>query len=342
MRAIGSPLKTASHAPTQRLPPIWLRMVVNHPPLGEVFFCLMVLQTNMAGISIFEVGPRDGIQNLKHEIKSAEKIELVRLLEDAGLTDIEVTSFVHPKRVPNMADAEEVFTAVRLNSSYSVKHSVLVPNKRGIDRAKAVGATNFNIFFSPNSDFNRENYGLTLEQIIAGYEEALEGVPTSDVRVYVSMAFGGCIEELYDAIETGLRFGDKIVLCDTEGDATPFDIALALDIAHDLTRNIAMHLHVGRHLWTNIDTAYLHGVREFDASIGGLGGCPFVPKSGANLATEDLVQWAEERNIPCAVCAETLKPAVELANRIKNPTLRIALTNKVRETKGRFMRAVKR
>ena len=99
----------------------------------------------MAGISIFEVGPRDGIQNLKHEVKSAEKIELVRLLEDAGLTDIEVTSFVHPKRVPNMADAEEVFTAVRLNTSYTVKHSVLVPNKRGIDRAKAVGATHFNI-----------------------------------------------------------------------------------------------------------------------------------------------------------------------------------------------------
>ncbi len=296
----------------------------------------------MAGITIFEVGPRDGIQNLKHEVKSSEKIELVKLLEDAGLTDIEVTSFVHPKRVPNMADAEEVFKAVRMNTSYSVNHSVLIPNKRGFDRAKAVGATHFNIFFSPNTDFNQRNYGLTLEQILAGYDEALEGVPTSNVRVYISMAFGGCVEELHDAIEAGLRFGDKIVLCDTEGTATPFDIALGIDIAHDSTQNIAMHLHVGRHLWLNIETAYLHGVREFDASIGGLGGCPFMPKAGGNLATEDLVQWAEERNIPCAVCAETLKPAVELAHRIKNPTLRIALSNKVRETKGRIMRAVKR
>ena len=296
----------------------------------------------MAGITIFEVGPRDGIQNLKHEVKSAEKIELVKLLEDAGLTDIEVTSFVHPKRVPNMADAEDVFKAVRMNTSYNVNHSVLIPNKRGFDRAKAVGATHFNIFFSPNTDFNQQNYGLTLEQILAGYDEALEGVPTSNVRVYISMAFGGCVEELHDAIKAGLRFGDKIVLCDTEGTATPFDIALGIDIANDLTQNIAMHLHVGRHLWLNIETAYLHGVREFDASIGGLGGCPFMPKAGGNLATEDLVQWAEERNIPCAVCAETLKPAVELAHRIKNPTLRIALSNKVRETKGRIMRAVKR
>ena len=296
----------------------------------------------MAGISIFEVGPRDGIQNLKHEVKTADKIELVRLLEDAGLTDIEVTSFVHPKRVPNMADAEGVFTAVRMNTSNTVKHSVLVPNKRGIDRAKAVGATNFNIFFSPNSDFNHENYGLTLEQILAGYEDALEGVATSAVRVYISMAFGGCIEELQAAVEAGLRFGDKIVLCDTEGTASPFDIALALDIAYDLTRNIAMHFHAGRHLWANIDTAYLHGVREYDSSIGGLGGCVFMPKSGGNLATEDLVAWAEKMNIPCAVRGEALKPAVELAHRIKNPTLRIALGNRVRETKGRIIRAVKR
>jgi len=296
----------------------------------------------MAGVTIFEVGPRDGIQNLQHEVKTADKIELVRLLEDAGLTDIEVTSFVHPKRVPNMADAEAVFTAVRMNTSNSVKHSCLVPNKRGIDRAKAVGVTNFNIFFSPNSDFNKENYGLTLEQILAGYEEGLVGIATSSVRVYISMAFGGCIEELHDAIKAGLRFGDKIVLCDTEGTATPFDIALGIDIAHDLTRNIALHLHVGKHLWTNIDTAYLHGVREYDASVGGLGGCPFMPKSGGNLATEDLVAWAEKRNIPCAIRGEALKPAIELAHRIKNPTLRIALGNRVRETKGRIIRAVKR
>jgi hydroxymethylglutaryl-CoA lyase len=296
----------------------------------------------MAGVHIFEVGPRDGLQGLEHVVNTADKIELVALLREAGLKQIEVTSFVHPKRVPNMADAEAVYTGVCMDSSNSVGLSVLIPNKRGIDRAKAVGATNFNIFFSPNDDFNRENYGLSLKNILKGYVEALEGIDPKLVRVYISMAFGGCMDELSSAVKSGLTFGDKIVLCDTEGDATPFDIALGIDVVYDLTRNIGLHLHRGKHLMANVETAYLHGVREFDSSIGGLGGCPFMPKSGANLATEELVAWCVKMNIPCGVEEDALKPAIALAHRIKNPDLRTTLRNKVRETKGKILRVVKR
>ena len=296
----------------------------------------------MAGLRIFEVSPRDGIQSLRHEVKTADKIELIRLLEDAGVKEIETTSFVHPKRVPNMADAEDVFTAVRMNTSNTVNHSVLVPNKRGIDRAKAVGATKFNIFFSPNEDFNKNNYGIPMEAILANYDEALVGVPSKDVRVYISMAFGGCVEELGNAVAAGLEFGDTIVLCDTEGTADPFSIALGIDVANDFTDNIALHLHAGRHLWENIETAYLHGIRQFDTSVGGLGGCPFMPKSNGNVPTEDLLAWAKERNIPCDVDIDALQPAIELAYKIKNPNLRVALRNKMSEAKGRIIRAVKR
>lgn len=287
----------------------------------------------MAGITIFEVSPRDGLQNLRHVVPTEHKIELVRLLTEAGLNNIEVASFVHPGRVPTMADAEDVFDGVKgMDGTFSV----LVPNQRGIDRARAVGATKFNIFFSPNEAFNKENYGISLDQILKGYNAALEGVPTSDVRVYISMAFGGCVEELANAVQSGLKYGDKIVLCDTNGTANPFDIALGIDVANDYTTNLALHLHQGKHLLTNVETAYLHGVREFDASVGGLGGCPFVVGSGANLATEDLVAWCKKMGIPCVVDDKGLEKAVQYAKKLKNPTLKHTIVNKVSETKNRI------
>ena len=132
-------------------------------------------------IRIFEVGPRDGLQNLPHVPSTQDKIELIKLLREAGLTRIEIASFVHPKAVPNMADAEEVCAAFEDNTGFSV----LVPNKRGLDRAIASGMTQFNIFYSPMDSFNVANYGLKQEQILANYREALKGIPKDVVRVYI-------------------------------------------------------------------------------------------------------------------------------------------------------------
>ena len=283
-------------------------------------------------IRIFEVGPRDGLQNLPHVPSTEDKIELIKLLRDAGLTRIEIASFVHPKAVPNMADAEKVCKSFENKAGFSV----LIPNKKGLDRAIESGMSNFNIFFSPSDTFNVANYGLKLNQILENYEVALHNVSPEIVRVYISEAFEASQEELTLAIQHGLRFGNRIVLCDTKGTAKPFDIATGIGIAQEFTHEISLHLHYGRHLMNNVATGYANGVREFDSSIGGLGGCPFVENSGANLATEDLVKWCNKRGIDCGVKLSDLKAARKLAHKIKNPTFRIAIKNKVKDTKNRI------
>ena len=283
-------------------------------------------------IRIFEVGPRDGLQNLPHVPSTDDKIQLIKHLRDAGLTQIEIASFVHPKAVPNMADAEQVCKAFDDKTGFSV----LIPNKRGYERAVNSGMEHFNIFFSPMDSFNVANYGLNLKQIIANYAVALHGVPKESVRVYISESFEAGREELTSAIQVGLKFGDRIVLCDTKGTAKPFDISWCVSLAQLFTNNLSLHLHHGQHLMENVSTGYASGIREFDSSIGGLGGCPFVESSGANLATEDLVKWCKKRGIECGVTLRQLKAARKLAHKIKNPTLKVAAKNKYNETKSKL------
>lgn len=283
-------------------------------------------------IRIFEVGPRDGLQNLPHIPSTEDKIKLIRLLREAGLKQIEIASFVHPRAVPNMADAEEVCDAFEDKSGFSV----LIPNKRGLDRAIKSKMIYYNIFFSPMDSFNISNYGLKLENIIENYDLALVNIPTEVIRVYISEAFQADKDDLAKAIQIGLEFGDRIVLCDTKGVATPFDISTGVSIAQEFTNNLSLHLHHGVHLMDNVATGYELGIREFDSSIGGLGGCPFVENSGANLATEDLVRWCEKNNIECGLKLSDLKDARKLAHKIKNPNIKIALRNKYNETKNKF------
>ena len=288
-------------------------------------------------IRIFEVGPRDGIQSLKHPVSPNEKVELIEALSKSGLTDIEVGAFVHPKWVPNMADSDSVFTLVKHLPS---NLSVLVPNKRGLDRAKSVGADLFNIFFSPNDVFNVANYGRKLEEILDEYRKAFEDIPARNVRVYISMAF--CSEEpdLTYAIKSALELGDKIVLCDTDGIATPQMIGEAVEIAYRQTDCIALHLHHSPFLFDNVQAAIDHGIKEFDTSIGGLGGCPFIPGSGANLATEDLVAWCHEKDIDCGIEYELLKDAVLLAGWIKSPKRTTKIRRKMRKAKHKLLNRV--
>jgi len=281
-------------------------------------------------IRIFEVGPRDGLQNLPHIPKTEDKIQLVKLLREAGLEHIEIASFVHPKVVPNMADSKEVCEAFDDKTGLSV----LVPNKKGLDRAKEVGINKYNIFFSPLDEFNEANYGLKLDQIIDNYKSALEGIPKNQVRVYLSEYFGCPTDYLEKAVKVGLEFGDRLVLCDTKGVATPFEVSVGIQTAQLHTQYLSVHLHHGKYLMDNVEVSYREGVREFDASVGGLGGCPFVEESGANLATEDLIKWCNKKGIDCGVELKNLKPAMKLAYKIKNPTIRVAIRNKLKDTKN--------
>ena len=140
---------------------------------------------NRRRIEIYEVGPRDGLQNLEHFVPTEQKREFIRELRKIGFKNIEVTSFAHPRYVPQMADAEEVFDG---------QGAVLVMNQKGMDRALSAGVTHFNIVFSPSEAFNQSNLGCDLQTAVERYEQMLTGIPKSNVRVYLSCFFGCPIE----------------------------------------------------------------------------------------------------------------------------------------------------
>ena len=273
-------------------------------------------------ISLYEVGPRDGLQNLSYTIPTETKVRFIETLHAAGLCDLEVGSFVNPKHVPTMADTADVFAQIKhLDGDLGV----LVPNKRGFERAVEVGAKKFNVFFSPSEDFNLLNFGYTRKKIVANYQEILEDVPKDDVRVYLSSIFGHPISNtiLQDAIQDADSLGNTIVLCDTIGAAYPISVKQVVQLAFDNSdADIAMHLHFGtkqeNRMIMNIEAAYFQGIRMFDCSIGGLGGCPFISDSGGNLPTEIIVEWAESQNIDCGIHSRDLKDALSFVeNEIK-------------------------
>jgi hydroxymethylglutaryl-CoA lyase len=250
----------------------------------------------VSDITLYEVSPRDGLQSHSKLIPTPTKIQFIQMLHDAGLTNIEVTSFVNPNVIPNLADAEEVFIGVKHLNPF-----VLVPNHRGMERAQKVGAENINIFFSADENFNYKNLGMGLEDILIRYEKMLERQPKSKVRVYVSCFFDPLINQDY-VINRATALGSKIVLCDTDGKATPEIVHEKLLSLH-LDRNLfSAHFHKGKTpMIQNVIAAYNAGIREFDCSIGGLGGCPLYPNSNGNLPTEEIIQWAKERGIDCGV-----------------------------------------
>ena len=266
-------------------------------------------------VSIYEVGPRDGLQGLEQPVKTETKIQLINALYNAGLENIEETSFAHPQLVPQMADAEDVFQ----------KGSVLVMNKRGYDRAMAVGAEKINIVFSPCETFNMKNMGKTRSEIVLMYKTFLDKTPKENVRVYISMAFGspysGIISPLtmQSCINDAKMFGNTIVFSDTVGCASNEEVALWAEMAHDRNITAALHLHHKGNeekALTLVKTGLLNGIKEFDSSIGGLGGCPFTENSGGNIATETLVRHLNAWGFDCGFTEDNLQVASVIATRI--------------------------
>jgi hydroxymethylglutaryl-CoA lyase len=266
-------------------------------------------------VTIYEVGPRDGLQKIEEFIPTQTKIDLINALYDAGLEHIEETSFAHPKYVPQMADAEKVFQ----------KGAVLVMNGRGLDRALAVGAEKINIVFSPCETFNINNMGMTRSEIVLMYHTILSKIPKENVRVYISMAFGSPYSGIVSPItmKSCLRdakmFGDTVVFADTVGCGTDSEVALWAEMAIDESLKPALHLHHkgDEHKALGlVKTGLFNGIKEFDTSIGGLGGCPFVENSGGNLATETLVRHLEFWGFSCGVTEKDLKEASKIARKL--------------------------
>ena len=270
-----------------------------------------------ARVTIYEVGPRDGLQAEKTVIPLQVKLEFIDRLGKAGLAVIEATSFVSARWVPQLADAEELMTGLRRRPG--VRYPVLVPNRRGFERAMAAGADEVAIFVSATETFAKQNLGTTLDGAI---EMAAPVVAASrarglPVRGYVSMCFGdpweGRVEPEQPAAVSA-RLAElgcaTISLGDTIGVATAGQIAAVLDRveAAGVPRNrVALHLHdtYGQAL-ANVLAGLEAGVTEFDSSAGGLGGCPYAKSATGNLATEDLVWRLEGLGIETGVDLGTL------------------------------------
>ncbi|NEC85662.1 hydroxymethylglutaryl-CoA lyase [Streptomyces sp. SID12501] len=270
-----------------------------------------------ARVRIHEVGARDGLQNEKVTVPTAVKAEFVRRLATAGLSTIEATSFVHPKWVPQLADAEQLFPLVRDLSELrdlKVALPVLVPNQRGLDRALALGARRVAVFASATESFAKANLNRTVDESLAMFEPVVRRAKdeAAHVRGYVSMCFGDPWEgavPLHQVVRvcTALRdMGcDELSLGDTIGVATPghvLELLAALNEQGVPTNVLGVHFHdtYGQAL-ANTLAALQHGVTTVDASAGGLGGCPFAKSATGNLATEDLVWMLQGLGIETGV-----------------------------------------
>ncbi|WP_406392776.1 hydroxymethylglutaryl-CoA lyase [Streptomyces sp. NBC_00882] len=261
-----------------------------------------------ARVRIHEVGARDGLQNEKSTVPTEVKAEFVRRLAEAGLTTIEATSFVHPKWVPQLADAERLFP---LLSGVPADLPVLVPNERGLDRALALGARRVAVFASATESFAKANLNRTVDESLAMFEPVVgrakaEGV---HVRGYLSMCFGDPwegvvpIPRVTKVCRALLDMGcDELSLGDTIGVATPGHVRALLTELDVPVDRLGVHFHdtYGQAL-ANTYAALQHGVTTVDASAGGLGGCPYAKSATGNLATEDLVWMLQGLGIDTGV-----------------------------------------
>ncbi|GHD70974.1 hydroxymethylglutaryl-CoA lyase [Streptomyces goshikiensis] len=285
-----------------------------------------------ARVRIHEVGARDGLQNEKSAVPTQVKAEFVHRLAAAGLTTIEATSFVHPKWVPQLADAEELFP--QLSDLPGVHLPVLVPNERGLDRALALGATRIAVFGSATETFASRNLNRTVAESLAMFEpvvaRAKEG--GAHVRGYLSMCFGDPwegpvpVRQVVRVAKALLDLGcDELSLGDTIGVATPGHVRALLGelgeegVGADL---IGVHFHdtYGQAL-SNTLAALQHGVTTVDASAGGLGGCPYAKSATGNLATEDLVWMLDGLGIETGVdLAALTATSVWMAEQLGRPS----------------------
>ncbi|MEU0072480.1 hydroxymethylglutaryl-CoA lyase [Streptomyces sp. NPDC006332] len=284
-----------------------------------------------ARVRIHEVGARDGLQNEKATVPTEVKSEFIRRLAGAGLTTIEATSFVHPKWVPQLADAEQLFPLV---SELPVDLPVLVPNDRGLERALALGATRVAVFASATESFAKANLNRTLDESLAVFEPVVARAKDegAHVRGYVSMCFGDPWEgpvPVHQVVRvcTALRdMGcDELSLGDTIGVATPGHVLALLSALNEQgvpTDVIGVHFHdtYGQAL-ANTYAALQHGVSTVDASAGGLGGCPFAKSATGNLATEDLVWMLRGLGIDTGVDLDRLiATSLWMADRLGRPS----------------------
>jgi hydroxymethylglutaryl-CoA lyase len=282
-------------------------------------------------VTIVEVGPRDGLQNEAEFVPTDQKIELIDRLTETGLKRIEITSFVHPKAIPQLQDSEEVVK--RVQNRPGILYSTLVPNERGLERALAAGVKEIGLFVSASEAHNQKNVRMSVADSLKGFRNIAEKALANGIRMrgYVVTAFGCPLEgritpEKVEFIITeykALRV-HEIALGDTTGMSNPVMVGRLIERIkpHLGETGLALHFHDTRGVaLANILAALQEGVTVFDGSIGGLGGCPYAPGASGNVATEDLVNMLEEMGIETGVNLEKLIGCAKFANKIVKKNL---------------------
>ena len=283
---------------------------------------------SLGPVDIFEVGPRDGLQNETREIPVAEKVALVDCLSRAGFRRIEVASFVSPKWVPQMAGSAEVLAGI--TRAPGVDYTALTPNMRGYEDALAAKADEIAVFASASEGFSKANINATITESVERFEPIIKAARHIDlpVRGYISCVTD-CPFDGPTPPEAVARLADKlfalgcyeISLGDTIGQGTPDSIARMLLAVRDVVPvgRLAGHYHdtAGRAL-ENIDASLAMGVRVFDAAVGGLGGCPYAPGAAGNVATEAVVEHLERLGYETGLDMGVIEEAASMARAMRS------------------------
>ncbi len=290
-----------------------------------------------------EVGPRDGFQMEKKFIPTDLKVKAIDMLSQCSFQEIQFTSFVHPRAVPNMADAEEVIDKIKYSSG--TKYDTLIPNCKGYIRAAAAGIKKVELTLSSTDSHNINNLNCTTGESIAGLEECLKLDLIPEIVVGLAVVFG-CpfegrppfekVKSLVDAI-TGLGVRE-MVIADSSGVADPGQVYDYLSRLKDAHPDILFYFHAHNTHGTalaNVLAALQAGITAFDSSVAGLGGCPYIPGASGNLATEDLVQFFEIMGIETGINLEKLieaaKFTAEAVGHHDSNTLRVGKLTQISE-----------
>jgi hydroxymethylglutaryl-CoA lyase len=284
---------------------------------------MTVLEQLPAEIKIVEVGPRDGLQNESEQVPTAMKVRLIEALAATGLRHIEITSFVSPKWIPQMADAAAVAKTIKLPPGVAV--SALVPNLKGYESAKAAGVKEIAVFMSATETHSRKNINKSIDDALVATAEVTAAAKADGMRVrgYLSVVFACPYEGKTDAaavvrlanrlFEIGI---DELSLGDTIGAAVPTQVRdlLKLVSGDKEKQRIALHFHDTRGTaLANVVAGLDSGITIFDASIGGMGGCPYAPGAAGNLASEDIVYMLNEMGVKTGIDLEKLVDCGEMA-----------------------------
>jgi hydroxymethylglutaryl-CoA lyase len=280
----------------------------------------------MQSVQIVEVAPRDGLQNEPVTLATAEKAELVGLLAGSGVRRIEVTSFVNPARVPQLADADELCGMLPRGAGQGgeVSWIGLVLNERGLDRALRAGLDEVNVVVVATDTFSRRNQGAGTDDAIAAWTRIAARARAAGLRTTVTVAASfGCPfegevapERVADVLARCVQAQpDEVALADTIGVGVPAGVRALADVAADVAPGIPLrwHFHNTRNTgYANAITAVERGAAALDASAGGIGGCPFAPAATGNIATEDLLYLLDRSAVRTGVSATALAPATDL------------------------------